>query len=117
MVEWTGEKPAYQQVADELRRRIAKDEFAKDGKLPSLAEIQGTYTASVTVARAAIRQLRDEGLVVSHQGKGAFLTADSAESAKLSDTAGAVAELKGQVAELRSEVGQLRERVAELESH
>ncbi|MFI9026925.1 winged helix-turn-helix domain-containing protein [Streptomyces sp. NPDC053560] len=114
MVEWTG-KPAYQQLADELRSRIAKDEFAKTGKLPSLADIQEEHRVTATVARAAIRQLATEGLVVSHQGKGAFLTPDSPERAKEGDPVGALAELREQVAQLREEVTGLRERVTELE--
>ncbi|MEU8677317.1 GntR family transcriptional regulator [Streptomyces sp. NPDC048560] len=117
MVEWTG-KPAYQQVADDLRRRIAAGEFVADGgKLPSLAEMQATYGVTVTVARAAIAQLKSDGLAVSHQGKGAFLTADAASVAKSADPGGAVAELRDEVAQLRSEVGELRERVAALEGN
>ncbi|MGI5469644.1 winged helix-turn-helix domain-containing protein [Streptomyces sp. CA-132043] len=114
MVEWTG-RPAYQQVAEELRRRIAADEFAKTGKLPSLSEIQETYGVTPTVARAAIRQLATDGLVVSHQGKGAFLTSDSTDRAKDADFAGTIAELREELAQLHGEVSSLRERVAELE--
>ncbi|MBT2507509.1 winged helix-turn-helix transcriptional regulator [Streptomyces sp. ISL-98] len=116
MVEWTG-KPAYQQVADGLRRRIAAGEFAETGKLPSLAQLQETYGATATVARDAIRQLKADGLAVSHQGKGAFLTPDSADVAKLADPEGVVAELKDEVAKLRSEVRELQHRVAELEAN
>ena len=116
MVEWTG-KPAYQQVAEDLRRRIAAGEFAASGKLPSLSELQTTYGITVTVARDAIRQLRTDGLAVSHQGKGAFLTQGAAAAAKLADPMGAIAELQETVAKLRSEVGDLRERVAALEGN
>ncbi|MFF4952558.1 winged helix-turn-helix domain-containing protein [Streptomyces chattanoogensis] len=114
MVEWTG-KPAYQQVAEDLRRRIAADEFAQTGKLPSLAELQSAYGATSTVARDAIRQLKTDGLVVSHQGKGAFLTPDSGDRAKKAGPEAAIAELRDQVARLQNEVGELRDRVAELE--
>lgn len=114
MVEWTG-KPAYQQVAEDLRRRIAAGEFAETGQLPSLAKLQAAYGITVTVARDAIRQLKADGLVVSHQGKGAFLTSDAVDAAKASDPTAAVAALREEVARLRSEVGELRERVATLE--
>ncbi|MFD5104597.1 winged helix-turn-helix domain-containing protein [Streptomyces cinereoruber] len=116
MVEWTG-KPAYQQVADDLRRRIAAGEFAQSEKLPSLSELQDTYGATVTVARDAIRQLKTDGLAVSHQGKGAFLTRDAAVAARLADPNAAIEELREEVAKLRSEVGDLRERVAVLEGN
>ncbi|KJY36254.1 hypothetical protein VR44_08270 [Streptomyces katrae] len=114
MVEWTG-KPAYQQVAEQLRGRIAAGEFAESGKLPSLADLQATYGVTVTVARDAIRQLKTDGLVVSHQGKGAFLTAAASDSARLVGPEVAIAELREQVARLQSEVVELRERVVELE--
>lgn len=116
MVEWTG-KPAYQQVAEQLRRRIAAGEFTESGKLPSLAELQATYGVTPTVARDAIRRLKADGLAVSHQGKGAFLTSDSAEAAKLASPEGAIAELREEVARLRGEVGELRERVTALEAN
>ncbi|WP_411058574.1 winged helix-turn-helix domain-containing protein [Streptomyces sp. E11-3] len=112
MVEWTG-KPAYQQVAEKLRKRIAADEFAASGKLPSLAALMKEYSITTTVARDAIRQLNRDGLVVSHQGKGAFLTSDAVDTARGPED---VAELRAEVAKLRSEVGELRERVAELET-
>ncbi|MEV6669927.1 winged helix-turn-helix domain-containing protein [Streptomyces sp. NPDC051162] len=115
MVEWTG-KFAYQQVADDLRRRIADGEFADTGRLPSYGDLQKGYEITVTVARTAINQLKADGLVVSHQGKGVFLTAgaDSA-AAQLADPVGTMAELREEVEKLRSEVGELRQRVATLE--
>ncbi|WP_406293980.1 GntR family transcriptional regulator [Streptomyces sp. NBC_00624] len=116
MVEWTG-KFAYQQVADDLRRRIADGEFADTGQLPSLAQLQRAYEVTVTVARAAIRQLTTDGLAVSHQGKGAFLTPDAGRAAQLADPLGTVAGLREEVAQLRSEVGELRQRVATLEGN
>ncbi|WP_158574152.1 GntR family transcriptional regulator [Streptomyces triticagri] len=114
MVEWTG-KFAYQQVADDLRRRIADEEFADTGQLPSLAQLQKTYDVTVTVARQAIRQLTTDGLAVSHQGKGAFLTPDAGRAALSVDPVGTVVELREEVAQLRTEVGELRHRVETLE--
>ncbi|MFG2500029.1 GntR family transcriptional regulator [Streptomyces sp. NPDC048441] len=115
MVEWTG-KFAYQQVADDLRRRIADGEFAETGQLPSYGDLQKSYEITVTVARTAINQLKTNGLVVSHQGKGVFLTPDADRTAaQLADPVGAVTELREEVEKLRTEVGELRQRVATLE--
>ncbi|WP_406510803.1 GntR family transcriptional regulator [Streptomyces sp. NBC_00212] len=117
MVEWTGEKFAYQQVADDLRQRIAKGEFTETGQLPSYGKLQESYEVTVTVARAAINQLKTDGLVVSHQGKGVFLTPAAGRAAQLADPVGTVVELREEVEQLRSEVGELRRRVATLEGN
>ncbi|MFJ9418349.1 MULTISPECIES: winged helix-turn-helix domain-containing protein [unclassified Streptomyces] len=118
MVEWTGKQFAYQQVADDLRRRIADGDFAETGRLPSYGDLQKAYGVTVTVARAAINQLKSDRLVVSHQGKGVFLTADAGRSAaQLADPVGTLAELREEVGKLRTEVGDLRQRVAALEGN
>ncbi|MGW2340605.1 GntR family transcriptional regulator [Streptomyces sp. NPDC001661] len=116
MVEWTG-KFAYEQVADDLRRRIAGGEFAQTRQLPSYGDLQDAYGITVTVARSAINRLKTQGLVVSHQGKGVFLTPDADDAAaQLADPVGTVTELREEVEKLRSEVGELRQRVATLEA-
>ncbi|MFG2424036.1 winged helix-turn-helix domain-containing protein [Streptomyces sp. NPDC048448] len=118
MVEWTGKQFAYQQVANDLRRRIADDEFADTGQLPSYGDLQKAYGVTVTVARTAINQLKADGLVVSHQGKGVFLTADAGRTAaQLVDPVGTLAELRDEVDRLRTEVGELRQRVTSLEEN
>ncbi|WP_411121686.1 winged helix-turn-helix domain-containing protein [Streptomyces sp. x-19] len=114
MVEWSG-KPAYQQVADELRNRIRAGEFTDAGRLPSLSQLQAEFKVSVTVAREAVRQLKADGLVVSHQGKAAFLTPDAARLAGRAPAGNDVAQLRQELMLLRTEVGELRGRVAKLE--
>jgi DNA-binding FadR family transcriptional regulator len=111
MVEWTG-TPAYQQVADDLRRRIAGDDFP-EGSLPSLATLQTEYKVSVTVVRAAINQLKADGLAYSHQGKGAYLTPDARTLARGRDAAGPDGTT---LAGVLRELADLRRRVERLES-
>jgi GntR family transcriptional regulator len=66
-------RPAYQRVADDLRQAIANGTYQPGDQLPTLAELTGRYGIAVMTARDAIRQLTTEGLVVSHQGKGAYV--------------------------------------------
>jgi GntR family transcriptional regulator len=74
MADWSGE-PAYQQVADELRARIRDGRLPVDEQLPSLAVLMKQFDVSITVIRMALRELRAEGLVSTHQGKGTFVRA------------------------------------------
>lgn len=114
MVEWSG-KPAYQQVAEKLRERIAAGEFAASGKLPSLSQLEAEYDASVTVVREALRRLSSEGVIVRHQGKGSFLTPEAATLAGQASPSTEVSRLRREVEDLRAELTDLRERVARLE--
>ena len=66
-------RPAYQRVADALRHAIASGTYQPGDQLPTLAELTTRYSIAVMTARDAIRQLTAEGLVVSRQGKGAYV--------------------------------------------
>ncbi|MGB6162473.1 MAG: GntR family transcriptional regulator [Pseudonocardiaceae bacterium] len=66
-------RPAYQRVADDLRHAIATGTYHPGAQLPTLAELTNRYGIAVMTARDAIRQLVSDGLVVSRQGKGAYV--------------------------------------------
>jgi GntR family transcriptional regulator len=66
-------RPAYQRVADDLRRAITTGTYHPGDQLPTLAELTTRYGIAVMTARDAIRQLVTEGLVISRQGKGAYV--------------------------------------------
>ena len=62
--------PRYQQIADDLRERVATGEFGAGRLLPSEAELGAAYAASRVTVRRALERLRDEGLVDSRKGLG-----------------------------------------------
>ena len=69
-------QPKYLQVAAELRRAIRAGTYPVGSELPSTAKLTQSYGVSTTVVRAAIRELRDEGLVLGHSGKAVYVTAE-----------------------------------------
>ena len=60
----------YQQIAEDLRGRLAAGEFSDGGLLPSESDLSSSYEASRVTVRRALEQLRAEGLVESRQGFG-----------------------------------------------
>ncbi|MGH3737258.1 MAG: GntR family transcriptional regulator [Micromonosporaceae bacterium] len=66
-------KPAYREVADALRSKIAAGEYEPGDQLPSEAKLQTEYDVSRITARSAIDLLRQEGLVVVEHGRGVFV--------------------------------------------
>lgn len=65
--------PGYVQIAADLRRAISRDELPNGAKLPSVRQLMGAYGVSDGTIAKAIDQLRNEGLVITRQGQGAFV--------------------------------------------
>ena len=66
-------RPKYLQVADDLRAKIANGTYPVGTTLPSTSLLMKSYEVSVTVARAAIKQLQTEGLAEGQPGKGVYV--------------------------------------------
>ena len=65
--------PRYQQVRDDLVRRIAGGEWAPEQAIPTEAALAQTYAVSVGTVRKAIDQLVADGIVTRSQGRGTFV--------------------------------------------
>lgn len=66
----------YQQIADDIRARVAAGEFDAGGILPSESALSQTYAASRVTVRRALEVLRAEGLVEPRQGFGWTISAE-----------------------------------------
>jgi DNA-binding transcriptional regulator YhcF (GntR family) len=60
-------------VASALRAAILTRVFHPGDKLPSRAELAKKYSVAPMTVQNALRELRDEGLIVSRQGSGVFV--------------------------------------------
>lgn len=65
MIDPLAHKPAYLQVADTLRERIVKGQLRDGQLLPAEGRLAYDFEVSVSTMRAALRILRDEGLIVT----------------------------------------------------
>ena len=71
--EITDERSIQTRIADDLRARIEIGEYAAGDQLATYEQLTKTYLCSSGVARKAIDLLRQQGLIVSKQGKGVFV--------------------------------------------
>ncbi|WP_240777942.1 GntR family transcriptional regulator [Nonomuraea basaltis] len=71
MLDYDGDTHIYLQIADILRHRVS--ELSSGHPVPSEADIQQEFGVARTTARRAIHVLREEGLVYTVQGEGAFV--------------------------------------------
>jgi DNA-binding FadR family transcriptional regulator len=63
-----------QAVIRDLATRIGRAELQPGDRLPTERELMSAYGVSRTVVREAISSLRADGLVVTQQGRGAFVS-------------------------------------------
>lgn len=71
-----GEPPPavrYQEIAEDLRQKIASGEYPPGSKIPTYTQLTAKYQASSTTVREAVNLLRVEGLVRSAQRHGTIV--------------------------------------------
>lgn len=61
-------------IYENVLRLIISGEFAENARLPAETELARRFGASRPVVREALARLRDDGLVVSRQGSGSYVT-------------------------------------------
>lgn len=70
-----GQPPRYKQIADDLRGKIERGDYAPGDKLPSEAELMAEHDAARLTIRSAISILTTEGLAEARHGKGVYVLA------------------------------------------
>lgn len=108
-------RPAYQRVADDLRKAITAGTYQPGDQLPTLAELTSRYGIAVMTARDAIRQLANEGLVVSRQGKGAYVLKqpDATESVSTDDLLALFQQISASVDDLTERMTAVERKLAD----
>lgn len=66
-------EPAYVQLVNILRRKVAAGEYRPGARLPSEGQLCRTYAVSPMTVRRAVNVLLDQGVVTTSQGKGTFV--------------------------------------------
>jgi GntR family transcriptional regulator len=69
------DRDRYQQVAEDLRRRIDAAEFKVGERLPAIPAIAEAYGVARNTAHDAVRMLAQWGLVISKSGSGTYVRA------------------------------------------
>jgi len=68
-----GQRPAYQQIADDLRAAIASGRYQIGDQLPPERELARQYGVAAMTVRHGLEVLRREGTVVSTEKRGHFV--------------------------------------------
>ncbi|MCX5249218.1 winged helix-turn-helix domain-containing protein [Streptomyces sp. NBC_00201] len=89
-------RTAYDQVADDLRKKIASGALKAGQRLDGNAKMAERYGVASMTIRHALDILRSEGLIVSQQGRGTFVAMDP-EGSDSAEKANQVVDELGQI--------------------
>ena len=71
----TDGRPMYLQIIEQIRLRISIGDWSQGHKLPSIRELAVATKVSVITIKRAYQELENEGVIVTQQGKGSFVSA------------------------------------------
>lgn len=74
--------PIYQQIVDQIRINIMKEELHSGDGLPSIRKLAKDLQVSVITTKRAYEELESEGLIETVPGKGSFITSQDREVLK-----------------------------------
>ena len=75
----TSDIPLYQQIKDQIKDAILKNELVEGDPLPSIRSFANDLQVSVLTIRRVYEELEQEGFVVSQVGIGTFVSASNIE--------------------------------------
>ena len=73
MAQRNDDRPRHEQIAADLREQIMAGELSPGTPLPSTHRLVERYSAANPTIQKALRSLKDEGFLYSHQGKGVYV--------------------------------------------
>lgn len=75
----TSDKPLYQQIKDQIKDAILKEELKQGDLLPSIRAFANDLKVSVLTIRRVYEELEQEGFVISQVGIGTSVSASNLE--------------------------------------
>ena len=75
----TSDIPLYQQIKDQIKDAILKEELVENDPLPSIRAFANDLKVSVRTIRRVYEELEQEGFVISQVGIGTFVSASNIE--------------------------------------
>lgn len=70
----TDTRPMYLQIMEQITQRIAVGDWPPNTPLPSVRELAADIKVSVITIKRAYLELGRDGVIVTHQGKGSFVS-------------------------------------------
>lgn len=76
IISQTDKRPMYLQIMEQIRQCVAVGDWAPGQAIPSIRQLAVDMGVSVITVKRAYLELEREGVIVTRQGKGSFVTLD-----------------------------------------
>lgn len=96
----------YQRIVRDVKDQVRLGRLKGNDKLPSTRELAEHYGVAPGTVQRALAELRTDGVIYSHQGRGSFIR-ESAVDAVADPTSLAIKRLEEKVAELTERLERL----------
>ncbi|GIN21210.1 GntR family transcriptional regulator [Siminovitchia fordii] len=73
------DQPLYQQIKDQIKASILRQELKEGEKLPSIRSLANDLHVSVLTTKRVYDELEKEGFIVTTVGKGSFVASENFE--------------------------------------
>ncbi|MDD6920035.1 MAG: GntR family transcriptional regulator [Eubacteriales bacterium] len=73
----SSQEPLYQQIKEQIKNAILREELSKGEMLPSIRNFANDINVSVLTIRRVYGELEEEGFVTSQAGVGTFVSASN----------------------------------------
>ena len=105
MPDFSDPRPAYLQIADDLRQEVTAGRLKAGERLPARRELAQRYGVAVETIRRALDELTRDGMISTQSTRGTYVIKTSDES-----------EPSSELQQVMGEVKRLTERLASLET-
>ena len=77
-MEWkfTGDRPVYQQIMEQIRCAVLSGEFSPGAKIPAVRDLAMDAQVNPNTMQRALRELEDEKLLITDSTSGRYVTDD-----------------------------------------
>ena len=75
----SSEKPIYEQITDQIKALILKEDILEGEPLPSIRNLASQLKISVITTKRAYEELEKEGFIETIKGKGSFVAPQNKE--------------------------------------
>lgn len=108
-------RPTYKDIAAKIRDDITRGSLRPGDQLPTGRDLAHQYRVTLMTVQNAYRQLRDEGVIVSQQGRGTFVRDPANPLGQEEGGSPAFAALSGELSAIHQTLHELSTRLERLE--